>query len=241
VEDLQGLILGIQPRDVTEFLPEAGVFPHRQRLTPAVSRVFPALAVGLLGIVVYTVLDVYLAVALLPMYQSHFNPTHDVFYVPSHMGDARQYVYICAQGYSLPGQVGRYPPFGARPGSGISRVNWMPVYALLQCGLHRLAGVSLVFSGPLISALAVGLALFLGTLTLANLGVRGPAIHALAALVAPIGAAWLYLAGVEATYLAIGMIVLWLITLPPPANTPRGRTLELIQALIACPLVWYSS
>jgi hypothetical protein len=103
------------------------------------------------------------------------------------MGDARQYVYICAQGYSLPGQLGSYPPFGTLPGSGISRVNWMPVYALLQCGLHHLAGVSLVFTGPVISALAVGLTLFLGTLTLANLGVRGPAIHALAALVAPIG------------------------------------------------------
>jgi hypothetical protein len=112
----------------------------------------------------------------------------------------------------------------------------MPVYALLQCGLHRLAGVSLVFTGPVISALAVGLALFLGTLTLANLGVRSPALHALAALVAPVGAAWLYLAGVEATYLAISMIVLWLVTLPPPADTPRGRSLELIQALIGLPV-----
>src|SRR5262249_19450025 len=48
---------------------------------------------------------------------------------PSHFNDARQYVYICNQGYDVP-----YDPL---PTLAQSRINWMPVYALLQCGLHK--------------------------------------------------------------------------------------------------------
>src|SRR5262249_342198 len=142
-----------------------------------------------------------------------------IIYAPSHFNDARQYVYICNQGYDVP-----YDPL---PTLAQSRINWMPVYALLQCGLHKFAGVSLIFTVTVISGVGLGCTLIFGAYTLLPLGVRHPALHALAALTPLIGGGWLYLPGVEATYLAVGMAVMWLITLPPFPDTDHGRRTEL--------------
>src|SRR5215468_9226750 len=87
--------------------------------------------------------------AIAPLIQALYkDPNSGVIYAPSHFNDARQYVYICNQGYDMP-----YDPL---PTLAQSRINWMPVYALLQCGLHKITGTSLVYTGSVISALALG-------------------------------------------------------------------------------------
>jgi hypothetical protein len=132
-----------------------------------------------------------------------------VTFALTHAYDGRQYVYICTQGYVLPAEQVVYP-----------RIDWMPVYALMQCGLHQF-GVSLVYTGWLLSIMMIGVSVAFASLILRNLRVAHPWFYSLALLSPAIGGAWLYLAGVEATFLAVGMIVLWLVTLPPP-STPAG-------------------
>ena len=182
-----------------------------------------AAAVALGGMVMYVLVGLLIAPAIQALYYG--DP--DVFYGPGHFNDARQYALICSQGYGVP-----YSPL---PTLEVSRLNWMPVYAALQCALHHLAGISLVYTGAVISTAAAGLSLFLGVQILANLGVHRAAVYAWAILIPPIGAAWLYLPGAEATYLAVGMAVMWLITLPPSPETPRGQRGELIRALAGFP------
>jgi hypothetical protein len=200
----------------------------RSRRAVFSNRLFSGLTVGLAGMVFYVAVGALLYSPIQALYPYDF----DVFYAPSHFMDARQYVFICVYGYDV--------PYDILPTLERSRLNWMPVYAALQCALHEATGLSMVYTGPVISTFAIGLTLFLGTLTLANLGVRYPPLHALAALIPPIGAAWLYLPGVEATYLAIGMSTMWLITLPPfdpPTQpTPRGLRRELLRALAGVPI-----
>jgi hypothetical protein len=189
---------------------------------------FGGLLVSLAGMVFYVAVGALLYTPVQALYR--YNP--DVYYAPSHYMDARQYVFICVYGYDVPHDI--------LPTLERSRLNWMPVYAALQCGLHKVTGLSMVYTGSVISTLAIGLTLFMGTLTLANLRVRYPPLHALAALIPPIGGAWLYLPGAEATYLAVGMIAMWLITLPPfdrPSQpTPRGLRRELLRALAGAPI-----
>lgn len=168
--------------------------------------ILAALLVAVLGTTVY----VAVGIALTPRVQALYPPTSDIVYAPGHFNDARQYALICIQGY--------YIPYHILPTVQVSRINWMPIYPLAQCALHHLVGVSMVYAGAVVSTLSIGIALFLGSLTLANLGIAAPSIHALAALLPPIGAAWLYLPGAEAIYLAVGMAVMWLITLPLPAT-----------------------
>lgn len=177
-----------------------------------------AVVTSLLGLVWY----VGMLTLITPAIQALYNDP-GVIFAPTHFQDARQYVFICKQGYELPSDV--------RLVVARSRINWMPVYALLQCAVHRLAGISLVFTGVYISAAAIAVSLFFGTLTLTNLGIRHPALYALAALTAPIGAAWLYLPGVEATYLAVGMVIMWLITLPACSGTQHGQAWDFVRAL----------
>lgn len=177
-----------------------------------------AIIVALIGMLMYTAVGIFLTLPIHALYKG--DPS--VVFAPSHYYDARQYVFICTYGYNVPA--------GTLPTIEVSRMNWMPFYALLQCGLSRLGGVSLIYTGTVVSTLAVGFSLFWGGLTLANLKVREPALHAGALLLPPVGAAWLYLPGAEATYLAVGMAVMYLITLPDPPDSPRGRWLELIRA-----------
>jgi hypothetical protein len=172
------------------------------------------------GLIVYIGVLALIASPLQVVYRD--DPT--ITFAPSHFNDARQYIYICKAGYNLPSDI--------RLIDSRSRVNWMPIYALMQCILHRVGGVSLNWTGIIVSASAVVITLAFGILTLANLGVQFPALHTLAALASPIGAVWLYLPGVEATYLAIGMMILWLITLPPPNDTAKGRLVELGRVIL---------
>ncbi len=188
------------------------------------NRILVPLIAGVAGIAFYVAVALLLGPVIGKLYDDP-----GVVFAPAHFNDARQYVYICNQGYDLP----LIAPFLTL---GRSRLNWMPVYAVLQCALNRGLGVSLIYAGLYVSALATGITIFLGALTLANLGVRRPALHACAVLAPPIGAAWLYLPGVEATYLAVGMAVMWLVTLPARPESPRGQTLELLRALAGLPL-----
>lgn len=171
----------------------------------------------LTSITLYVGLSMWVAPRINALYAN--NP--DVFFAPSHFNDARQYVYICSQGYSF--------PWYTLPTLERSRINWMPVYAVIQCGLHRLLGVSLVYAGWVASTLAIGIGLLITALTLVNLGIQQPWLHAFAILTPLIGGVWLYLPGVEATYLMIGMIVMWLITLPPA----RHPVVDLVKTLAA--------
>src|SRR5258706_2340518 len=152
----------------------------------------------------------YLAVALAiaPIIQATYNDP-GVVYAPSHFQDARQYVYICIQGYDFP----ENPAYTFGPES---RLSWMPIFALLQCGLHHIARVSLLYAGTFISLISEGVTVFTATLILYDLSRKYAALHALVILVPVIGSAWFYLPSVEATFLAIGMIVLWYIVRPLP-------------------------
>ena len=135
------------------------------------------------------------------------NNNHAIIFALTHAYDARQYVFICAQGYSLPTEYVVY-----------ARTDWMPVYAALQCSLHGV-GVSLVYTGWLVSIAMIGVCVTFASLILRNFGIRHGWFYSLALLSPIMAGAWLYLAGVEATFLAVGMVVLWLITLPE-ARTP---------------------
>ncbi|HRE46881.1 MAG TPA: hypothetical protein PLD47_04085 [Aggregatilineales bacterium] len=178
-----------------------------------------AVMVMIVGVVIYLGVAIFMALPMSALYRDDPN----VLYAPSHFNDARQYAYICTYGYNV--------PFGLNPALEVSRMNWMPVYAALQCALNRVFGVSLIYAGSMISVGAIALSLFLGTLVLFRLGVQSPSLHAGALLIPPIGAAWLYLPGAEAIYLAVGMVVMWLITLPDPPDTPRGRIVELASCI----------
>jgi len=174
-----------------------------------------ALLVALMGGVGY----VMAVQALTPAIQRLYKNDPTVIYAPSHFADARQYVLICMQGYNVPGGLPGYPPL---PTLASSRLSWMPVYPLLQCALHKFGGVSLIFAGPVLAIGAMLCALFFAVLTLHNLGVPHPAISALAVLIPSVGAVWIYLPGPEASFLAVGMIALWLITLPAPAHPAQA-------------------
>ena len=163
-----------------------------------------------------------LSILITPSIQALYTTDPSVIFAPSHFNDARQYVYICSQGYTIPTDT--------LPTMGRSRLNWMPVYAALQCGLHALTQISLVYTGWVISIIAIGVALMFGALTLMQLGVRQPALPILVILTPIIGGAWLYLPGVEATYLAMGMIVMVAVTLPP-ARTPIAVILRVVLGL----------
>jgi hypothetical protein len=165
---------------------------------------------------------------LTPHIQSLYKNNQAVIYAPTHFNDARQYVLICTQGYNVPHNI--------LPTIQVSRFNWMPFYAWLQCAAHQLTGISMRYVGVLVSMVAIWVTLFFGALSLRNLGVAHASLNSLAALAPVVGGAWLYLPGAEATYLAAGMVVMWLITVPLPAN-PRPRDLwgELALAMAAAP------
>lgn len=191
--------------------------PYRIALLAATAR---AALVSLIGLAIYFILSQVMYSYLDRIHE----PYPDVIYPPGHYYDARQYAYICAVGYSIPTETW---PTLAR-----SRVSWMPVYAALMCGLRRVTGISLLYAGTVVTLGAMFVVLFFGSLTLSNLGIQRPALHAWAALMAPVGAAWLYLPGVEATFLAVGMVVMWLVTLP----APKRPGWELARALAALPV-----
>lgn len=172
---------------------------------------------------------IYVLVSLLiaPSIQRLYKDDSTLIYAPSHFADARQYVYICAQGYSY--------PTNPTPMSSASRMSWMPVYALLQCGLHQF-GVSLVYTGLVVSAVAIGLSLFLAVLVLRNLSVRRPALDALVVLIPLMSGIYLYLPGAEATFLAVGMAVLYWITIPAPSTALMAARSELLRIVSALPL-----
>lgn len=158
-----------------------------------------------------------------PSLQDLYRNDPDVIYAPSHFGDARQYVLICNQGYSVPLET---------PTILASRLSWMPVYAILQCALHNLTNISLVYTGIAVSTVAIGLAVFFSALTLHNLHIQRPVLHAFVIQIPLVGAAWLYLPGAEATFLCLGAVALWLVTLPTPSNL----RVELGQALFGAML-----
>jgi len=158
----------------------------------------------LLGMSFYVLLGLWIAPSVQVLYEGSTN----VVFAPTHFNDARQYVMICVQGYDV--------AYSTLPTLTRSRINWMPVYAVLQCAAHQIGHLSLIYTSWAISTLAIGLVLLAGIGTLRNLQVRLPLLSIWAVLFPLIGGAWLYLASVEATYLAVGMVVMWLITLPLP-------------------------
>ncbi len=172
----------------------------------------------------------YFGVGLLiaPTITALYNNDPLIIYAPTHFEDARQYVLICNEGYNVP-----WEPL---PTLHASRLNWMPGYALAQCLLHDWTGISLVFTGVVVSTGAIGLALFFGALTLYHLAIRAPTLHALVALMPLIGAVWVYLPGAEAMFLCLGMIVLWFITLPSLGNRTHFGWSQLAQILSGVPL-----
>src|SRR5689334_9411863 len=112
---------------------------------------------------------IYVMVAALitPTVQSRYSADSDVYFRLTHFNDGVKYVFICNQGYQFPHDA---PLLTFVP----TRVSWMPIYPMLQCGLHHLGGVSLVYTGFVVSIAAIGIALFFGVLILANLKVRSP-------------------------------------------------------------------
>ncbi len=190
--------------------------------TPNVLRVvFAALLTSIVGMCLYV-----LIVALVHVSSGSINNNSETFYPPADFSDGKRYVKICSRGYDL-------PVLGPLVTAETALISWMPVYPALQCAIHQSAGVSLVFAGTYVSTLATGITLFFGSLTLWNLGRRSRVPYILAVLVQPIGALWLYVPGAESTYLAVGMVTLWLITLPPFADTARGRLLEIIRIAVS--------
>lgn len=173
----------------------------------------------------------------------------DVIYPPARFYDAQQYVFICLEGY--------WTPTRTIPEVEISRMSWMPVYAALQCGLHEVTGISLIYTGITITALANGLSVFLLVLLLRRLKVRG--IHALVAVIPALAPVWFWLPGIEATFLAVGMIVLMIVWPDAREISMRAEVSRLILCFaagllfiltkpnalaLALPLIylfWYSS
>jgi len=127
----------------------------------------------------------------------------DVIYPPARFYDAQQYVFICLDGY--------WTPTRTIPEVDVSNMSWMPVYAWLQCGLRSLTGISLVYTGIAVTTLANGISVFILVLLLRRLKVRRAGVHALVAVVPALAPIWFYLPGIEATFLAVGMITLLIV------------------------------
>lgn len=190
------------------------VLPAAAASRPLSQRGWVRLGMVIWGTGLYALLNILIAPSIQRIYSDS-----EVFYAPAHFNDARQYVFICSQGYNV--------PFFTLPTVSRSRLNWMPAYPFLQCVLHQTSGLSLVFTGVVVSMFAIALSLWAASLTLEHLGVQFASINGLAVLTPIIGGAWLYLPSVEATYLAVGMVIMWLITLP----TAQKPLSDLLRAL----------
>jgi len=165
----------------------------------------------------------YLFIALwfvLPPVQHLYDGNNIAYFAPTHFNDARQYTFTCIQGYNIVSTPS--------PVLWSSRINWMPIYGMIQCAANRLSGFSFVYLPLIISAYMAVAALLFAILVLRSLDVPRARLAAWIVLIPVVGGAWLYLPSVEITFYAIGMLVLYLV-LRPPAN-PR---VELARAVVA--------
>jgi hypothetical protein len=146
----------------------------------------------------------------------------DVIYPPARFYDAQHYAFICLEGY--------WTPTRTLPEVEVARTSWMPVYGWLQCGLRGLTGVSLVYAGMVVTALANGVSVFVLVLLLRRLRVRRAGVHAMVAALPALAPVWFWLPGIEGTFLAIGMIALYAVW---PDDQPIPPRFELLR-LFAC-------
>lgn len=138
-------------------------------------------------------------------YLSRLYPPDTVIFASTHFNDARQYAYICISGYNLTTAY-------VAPTLGSSRLSWMPLYAVLQCGLKNSFGVSLIYAGFVVSCLAAAGTLLFVMLTLRNLKVGAPIRLAFLTFAPPISAIYLFLAGAEMLFLCLSALLMFLLT-----------------------------